>query len=56
MQTRLTVAVVILVALCASRETQANDDWTGWLGPNRNDWVSSFQPPAKWPATLTKVW
>jgi outer membrane protein assembly factor BamB len=56
MQTRLAAITVILVALCASRETQANDDWTGWLGPERNGWVSNFQPPAVWPESLTKVW
>lgn len=30
--------------------------WPGWLGPDRNGWVSDFQPPEEWPAELTKVW
>jgi outer membrane protein assembly factor BamB len=56
MKTRLVAITVTLAALCASSASMANDDWTGWLGPDRNGWVSNFQPPAQWPASLTKVW
>ncbi|MGE0607641.1 MAG: PQQ-binding-like beta-propeller repeat protein [Pirellulales bacterium] len=30
--------------------------WPGWLGPNRDGWVSGVQPPGKWPAQLQQVW
>jgi len=32
------------------------DYWPGWLGPNRDGWVSEFQTPQKWPAKLKPVW
>jgi outer membrane protein assembly factor BamB len=56
MQTRLVAMTVSFAALCVSGSSTADDDWTGWLGPNRNGWVSNFQPPAQWPAKLSKVW
>ncbi len=56
MQTRSIAITVTFAALCAGSASLANDDWTGWLGPQRNGWVSNFQPPAQWPASLTKVW
>jgi len=34
----------------------AADDWTGWLGPDRNGWVKDFKPPKNWPESLTKAW
>ena len=34
----------------------AKNHWPGWLGPERNGWVSDFQPPAQWPKQLKKVW
>ena len=30
--------------------------WPGWLGPNRDGWVSDFQSPDAWPASLTTGW
>ncbi len=30
--------------------------WPGWLGPDRNGWVSGFQPPASWPDRLEERW
>lgn len=30
--------------------------WSGWYGPERNGWVEGFQPPARWPKALSKVW
>jgi outer membrane protein assembly factor BamB len=47
--------VVTVAALCVGDFSTA-DDWTGWLGPKRNGWVSDFQPPAQWPRNLSKVW
>ena len=35
---------------------QAENDWTGWLGPNRNGWVESFTPPQQWTKSLLKNW
>jgi outer membrane protein assembly factor BamB len=56
MKTRLALMILCLSALCASNTATANDEWTGWLGPKRNGWVSDYQPPAQWPSSLTKVW
>jgi outer membrane protein assembly factor BamB len=56
MKTRLVAVLVTFAALCISSASIAGDEWTGWLGPKRNGWVSGFQPPAQWPASLTKVW
>ena len=30
--------------------------WPGWLGPKRDGWVSTFQPPEAWPEKLNKAW
>jgi outer membrane protein assembly factor BamB len=30
--------------------------WPGWLGPQRNGWVSDFQPPSEWPKQLQRKW
>lgn len=30
--------------------------WPGWLGPERNGWVSGFEPPAQWPEHLEQTW
>ena len=34
----------------------AEPEWTGWLGPQRDGWVSYFQTPTQWPAKLDAVW
>jgi outer membrane protein assembly factor BamB len=34
----------------------AEGDWPGWRGPNRDGWVSGFQPPTRWPDRLEKDW
>ena len=34
----------------------ADTSWPGWLGPNRDGWVSNFAIPKSWPAQLTEVW
>jgi outer membrane protein assembly factor BamB len=39
-----------------SNVAQSDETWTGWLGPQRNGWVSDFKPPAAWPGSLRKVW
>ena len=56
MRTRLITMNVTLAALLLTGVAEANDDWTGWLGPKRDGWVTDFQPPAHWPKTLTKKW
>ena len=40
----------------AQESSDADTHWPGWLGPNRNGWVSGFQPPARWPERLQKIW
>jgi outer membrane protein assembly factor BamB len=52
---RLT-AVVLILAVSAPTSFAADALWSGWLGPNRDGWVSDFEPPAEWPEKLTKVW
>ncbi len=56
MKIRLTAIAVTIAVLGACNASLADNDWTGWLGPGRNGWVRNFQPPAQWPASLTKVW
>ncbi len=52
----LTMALAF-AALCVTGAVSAEDAaWTGWLGPHRDGWVSGFEPPAKWPAELERVW
>jgi outer membrane protein assembly factor BamB len=48
----------ILLAISSSWQPlpAADANWPGWLGPNRDGWVSNFQPPAKWPEQLKKAW
>lgn len=42
----------------AAAQTSSGADvyWPGWLGPQRNGWVSDFQPPTPWPEQLKRVW
>lgn len=49
---------LITVLLCVASPTLclADSVWPGLLGPKRDGWVESFQPPAEWPQTLTKKW
>jgi outer membrane protein assembly factor BamB len=56
MTTRSFVLKVTIAALCFSGGAATGEDWTGWLGPNRDGWVGEYQPPAQWPAKLAKVW
>ena len=52
--------VALLASLLAltstSRGVFGSDDWTGWLGPDRNGWAADFQPPSTWPGELTEIW
>jgi len=57
----LAVAACLLVFCLAdfphaSAQTPSGDYWPGWLGPHRNGWVDDFQPPARWPEQLSKLW
>jgi outer membrane protein assembly factor BamB len=55
---RVTVFTCILshAVLLDTVSAQSHANWPGWLGPNRDGWVSYFQPPARWPEKLSKVW
>jgi outer membrane protein assembly factor BamB len=60
---RLLVLIVTWTASCGSlglgnvlAQTAADAFWPGWLGPERNGCVESFQPPARWPEKLKKGW
>jgi len=54
----LFVTAAIVQSTLAGLHTASGADiqWPGWLGPNRNGWVSHFQPPATWPAQLKRNW
>ena len=34
----------------------AEPEWTGWLGPNRNGWVSDVKLPQAWPDAIQPRW
>jgi len=52
--------VTALIFLSASGTwqpvTAADVHWPGWRGPGRDGWVAGFQPPARWPERLERVW
>lgn len=51
----LTTLTLLLIAV--PRHSQgAEVNWTGWLGPKRDGWVSDFKPPAQWPEKLKRTW
>jgi outer membrane protein assembly factor BamB len=47
----LGVCVLLYGVTCVSA-----DDWPQWRGPNRDNRVTGFDVPAKWPPKLTKQW
>jgi outer membrane protein assembly factor BamB len=42
--------------LAEALPAEADAYWPGWLGPNRNGWVSDFPPPTRWPEKLKRGW
>ncbi|MEM9660635.1 MAG: PQQ-binding-like beta-propeller repeat protein, partial [Planctomycetota bacterium] len=60
MPTRCVLLATILVAANLTTNDQgataADAIWPGWLGPQRNGWAESFQPPNPWPAQLERRW
>jgi outer membrane protein assembly factor BamB len=52
----VTVLFFALTAATSSDLARSADEWTGWLGPDRNGWVAGFEPPAAWPESLKQVW
>lgn len=52
----LTASLCLVVTSECGIAFGADSDWTGWLGPQRNGWVTGFQPPGKWPEQLKKSW
>lgn len=52
-----TIFPTLLIALISHSSTLASDVlWPGWRGPDRDGWVTYFEPPAQWPAQLQKEW
>ncbi len=49
-------ALIILSTAFSGPSSAAGIEWPGLLGPQRNGWVSNFQPPTQWPAELKKAW
>lgn len=56
MATRFTTLIILLAMLAAHGELARGEDWTGWLGPQRDGWVADYQPPAQWPDKLSMAW
>jgi outer membrane protein assembly factor BamB len=53
----LFASLYFVPARSAAQDAKADDvQWTGWLGPKRDGWVSHFKPPVKWPKELKQVW
>lgn len=56
----LRIVAVALFVVCSvsgsSRLSAVEVFWTGMLGPNRDGWVSYFQPPEQWPKQLQTKW
>lgn len=53
---RLSLLVVSTWLLVSTSVQASENNWTGWLGPERNGWVESFTPPQQWPETLQEDW
>ncbi|HYV39597.1 MAG TPA: PQQ-binding-like beta-propeller repeat protein [Gemmataceae bacterium] len=43
-------------ALLLGADNVSAQDWPQWRGPNRDNKVTDFKAPAKWPTALTKKW
>ena len=50
------IALIVLVASTCQPSWGAEVDWPGWLGAQRNGWVSAFTAPTRWPERLKKGW
>lgn len=50
------VLTVMGTAVLSAGVARSADNWTGWLGQNRDGWVADFEPPKAWPKSLHKVW
>lgn len=50
------VLMSVVLVVVSNRMATSADLWTGWLGPDRNGWVSSFESPDVWPQSLNKTW
>lgn len=57
-RTAVALTFMIILAAAASWTKSSAEDahWPGWLGPQRNGWVSGFQPPSEWPKQLRRKW
>ncbi len=52
----VSLVLATLAAVASGDRSEAADNWTGWLGPQRNGWVADFVPPTPWPEALHKQW
>lgn len=55
-QLRYGIAAACFLMMCSRLAFGTDPEWTGWLGPERNGWVSDYQPPQTWPDKLTQRW
>jgi hypothetical protein len=54
---RLTLLFTVVIGfISTSSRSLADVAWPEWLGPNRNGWVSYFEPPKEWPKQLKQDW
>ena len=51
-------AALIILSLAVGPNAAHGTDvyWPGWLGPERDGWVSGLQPPIQWPKQLEQEW
>lgn len=52
----LVVTTIACAFLLDASSFGAEVEWTGWLGPGRDGWARSFQPPTRWPNQLERRW
>ena len=54
---KLPIVVALPQLLIAGSQSRAEEiQWNGFLGPERNGWVSYFKPPKMWPQSLKRKW
>ncbi len=56
---RITKKFLFLLPLILAHlgfESRAENEWTGWLGPDRSGFVHGFEPPPEWPEQLQEIW
>jgi len=53
---KLIPILLITVFILLTSTLTIGQNTSGWRGDNRDDKVTGFKAPAKWPAQLNKTW